>query len=259
MSTEPSVDTSDAKAGESGQPAGESSKRRLATGPFCGLLFALVGGGLAWAMLQACDPVFKMPDKYDFPMAPPADLVDEVAAAQNMVDLRNRAFACGLLGAMLGAALGAGEGIARRSLKTILLAAVGCGLVAVLFGCAAGIAGHFTYVSRVAVEERLSLTSTVIVQCALWAPLGAGVGLTLGSLAGRLHTAVGCLIAGLAAGALAGVVYPAAASLLIPASLTDWPVPIGGDTRLLWIACPAVLLGLIIPFAARQGTADQLK
>ena len=252
MSTEPSVDTSDASAGESGRQSGGFSGGRLATGPLIGLLFALVGGGLGWATLEACDPVFRMPDKYYFEMGPPPELVDEVAEAQNVVHLGNRVFACGLVGAMLAAALGIGEGVARRSLKTILLAAVGCGLVAALFGCAAGVAGHFTCLSRAAVEDRVSVTGTVIIQCALWGPLGAGVGLALGSLAGRLRTAIACLVAGLAAGVLAAGVFPIAASLLLPSSQTDWPVPIGADTRLLWIGCSAVLLGLIVPFAARQ-------
>ena len=216
--------------------------------PLVGLGLGLVAALAVFCLIQAVHPVYHMPRELHLGMGNPAWQVEGNRAEQRRIDRRHAMLYLGSLGAALGLLLGIGEGVARRSALPAL---------AVLpLGIAGGIAGGF-FASLVQewVKSNVGLAEirhTVAAQLALALPLagalGWGLGLATQSLGGFLKT----LLAGLAAGALAAVIYPLLASVLLPGISTDALLPEQAGSRLLWLGLLAGLIGLVIPIAGRH-------
>jgi hypothetical protein len=154
----------------------------------------------------------------------------------------------GSLGALLGAALGIGDGVARRSaIPAVLATLLGAG-GGVLGGLLACIVQEHTK-ANVGLAE---LKHTLFAQLAACLPLAVGIALGLGlatrSAGGLLTT----LLTGLGGGALAAVVYPLITSTLLPGISTDSLLPEEATSRLMWLGLMSGLIGLIIPIAGRR-------
>jgi hypothetical protein len=220
----------------------------LSAGPVSGVLFALLGGAVAWLILFACYPVFVVPPELVAfgPSATP-EQAKALDAARILVNQRNSILALTLAGALLGGSLTLAEGVVRRSIKTIVLGGMFSVIAGALFGGIGGFLGELTGLLVQSPRDPSSLVAALAMQIVSLAVLGAGVGLGLGASAGDTRTAARCLIAGLLAGAFAGLCYPVIVSFAMPMARTELIVPLSSDNRLFWIALTAAFLGLIIP------------
>jgi MFS family permease len=141
-----------------------------------------------------------------------------------------------------------GEGLARRSGKTVVLGFIGCALAGAVFGVLAGWAGQSVHqYAKLPNQPTIDLEGTVVVQMTMLAVLCGGIGLALGTLTARAGSAFTHLLGGVLAGVFAGMVYPIAAAYLLPTAQTEHVIPRGTGATLLWFGLTAVLLGLVVP------------
>lgn len=245
MSAEPPRDASPAGQTRSDAQAAEAAPAPWKSGPLAGLLFGLLGGLVAWLVLHAGHPLFVIPEELVIgKMAIPDEL-------KGPVDRNNSMAVLAILGGATAAALAVGEGLCRRSWKTALAAGAGCALVGAAIGCLAGYLGFIGLEHYQTRQDLTELVKTLRVQSAMLAALGGGVGLGLGALlARRPLAAIQCLVAGLVAGALAGMVYPMTCATLMPGVITEAVVPVFSPERLVWIGLFTGLVGTIIPAIA---------
>jgi hypothetical protein len=212
-----------------------------------GLLFGLLGGLLAWLVIEAGHPLFAIPEEL---------LVDRMTipdALQRPVNRNNTMAALAMLGGAAAVALSVGEGLCRRSWGTALAGGVACAVLGAAFGCLAGYLGFIGLEHYQSRPDLTELAKTLRVQGGMLAALGGGVGLVLGALlARRLVSTIQCLLAGLLAGALAGMAYPMISAALMPGVITEVVVPIFTPERLLWTCLFSGLLGLTVPAIARK-------
>jgi hypothetical protein len=216
--------------------------------PLAGLALGLVAGILVWGLTLRVHPVYQMPRELYLNMGAPDWQVHAHRAEVRSIDRRHAMLYLSVLGALLGLLLGIGEGVMRRSVLPVL------GLLPL--GVAGGALGGFlASLVQDWVRANVGLAEirhTVAAQLALCLPLAGGIGLGLGLATQSLSGFIKTLLAGLAAGALAAVVYPLATSLLLPGVSTDSIMPEQAGSRLLWLCLMAGLIGLVTPLAGRQ-------
>ncbi len=216
------------------------------SGPLVGLLFGLLGGLLAWAVIQTAYPFFVLSEEVI------GDRMTIPDSIERPIDRNNTLAALAVLGAASAVALSVGEGLCRRSWSTAIVGGAVCAVLVAGVGC---LAGYLGFIGLEHYETRADLTElvkTIRVQSGMLAALGGGLGLVLGALlARRVLSAILCLVAGLLAGALAGMAYPMICATLIPEVVTKVVVPIGAQERLLWTCLFAGLMGMAIPANAR--------
>lgn len=235
-----------------GAVSGESSRqsrKRLACGPWLGLVATVFGGVLAWLLLEWIHPVFTAPEKYAILPAPvPPELSVEMEQVAWRLHLGNATVVLAIVGAFLGGFMGLGEGVAQRSARSAVLGLAGCAAIAAVFGASAGVLGHFIFQWEYYSGKEGLIGWTIAMQAAMLATLGLGAGLAVGLLLGRQRLLVAsCSVAGVLAGVLAGLLFPYLASRYLPVAASEIVIPEGGPARLLWIALTAGLLGLIVP------------
>jgi hypothetical protein len=146
----------------------------------------LLAGGIVWCIIELSFPLYEVPDELlrKIPLSfPPAELLAEVAAAEQVVNLKNGAALGLLLGLLAAAAFSVAQGAARgfhRSLGQMAMC-VACGGVA---GATAGL------VSQLWMNHLLSstepMTAAVVLQAAFWGILGAGTGVGVGMFSGSV-------------------------------------------------------------------------
>ena len=218
-----------------------------------GIVCAVLGGVLTWAVMAAWFPVFHIPHEFDdMPSTPPPEMFARFVVARAATLGYNAMFALGLLGASVAGLMAVGEGIARRSVPAMLGAGAVCALAGGEAGCLAGFAGHLVWRARVSGAESMPLETAILIHVVALVILGGGIGVCLGAVAGRsLRAAATGLLAGILAGGAAGALYPfVGAALTAYLGLhgsTDQLVPRDTVHRLLWLGLSAVLLGLTIP------------
>jgi hypothetical protein len=218
------------------------------------VVFAGLGGLLAWGLLLAFHPIFKSTGV--MPEAPPAE-VAKAEAAQQTATLYNAILVLGWSGALIAGAMAVGEGWARRSCKMACWGFVGCALAGAFFGGVAGWIGHAVYqYARPPGQAAIDLEGTVVVQMTMLAVLGGGIGLTLGSLTGQAGTTVTRLLGGVLAGVFAGMLCPVGTAYLMPVVQTEHIVPEAAGGALLWLGLTGFLLGLIIPGMKMRRTQE---
>jgi hypothetical protein len=218
-----------------------------------GILCAVLGAALTWAVLAACFPVFRIPHEFDnMPSTPPPPIFARFLVAKAATLGYNTMLALGVLGAAVAGLMAIGEGIARRSLAAMLGAGAVCALAGAEAGCLAGFAGHLIRQARVSGAESMPLDTAILIHAVALVILGGGIGVGLGAMAGRsvLAAATG-LLAGMLAGAAAGALYPFVAAALTAYlglhGCTDLVVPRETAQQWLWLGFFAVLVGLTIP------------
>ncbi len=225
----------------------EAAPAGLAIGPFAGAAFAVLAVLIGWALLEAFHPVFAVSPEF-ISDNPSAEQSLALAEAEVQVSLYNSVLVLACAGALLAGLLAVGEGLARRSMTMMIAGFIGCALAGAALGGLAGWVGHSVYQSaKLPGQATIDLAGTMVVQMTMLAALGAGVGLTLGSLAGEAGSLCTRIIAGALAGVLAGLVGPFATANLLPAAQTEQVVPRGDFAALLWLGTTGLLLGLIVP------------
>ena len=258
MCAETSADRSDkapSGAAIGSAPPAAAARRQdgFAAGPLAWLLVALAAGAVAWVLLETFDPVFAVPEHLaNLPTPAPVEDLIALEMASRKAETRNAILFVGILGAAVGGSLAVGEGVARRSGRAVLTAALAATAVAAAFGCLAALAGHAVFDYHRPLQDLSPLAKTIRTQGAMLATLGAGIGLAVGLFSGSWRTGLTCLAGGLLAGVLAGMVYPMLAAVFLPGVATELVVPLGAVDRLLWIAVIAGLAAAIISSVARR-------
>lgn len=233
-------------------PAATSPARtergHLAGGWLVGVTFALIGGLAAWGLFQVYYPVFTVPAELANIEMPNSRQAAEIRAAEIKAGLLNALLVLGCIGGLVAGTMAIGEAFARRSWRIALVGVVGCAVAGALFGSAAGFVGHSVYhLLLIPFEGATDLQRTVVVQIAMLAVLGGGIGLTLGSLTGFARGAWTRLLGGVLAGIFAGMVYPFVTGYFVPAAHIGYVVPRDSTGALLWLVIIAVFIGVIVP------------
>jgi hypothetical protein len=205
----------------------------------------LIAGCISWAVIQAIHPAFEVPKEYHIEaMGAPQEKVEALISATARTDSKNMTLYWGLCGAILAGLLAS----SGRSLRAIAIAAP-LGLV---LGGLAGWLGNLAYAQLVTDSIETDMTRVVAAQAILLAGLGltgsAGWAIARGSAADAPLYA----FAGLAAGGLAGALYPVIMSVAMPGIDTSSLLPREATSRLVWLLLASGLIGLVMPLAARR-------
>ena len=225
----------------------------LATGPLVGLLIALLAGAFCWVLLETIFPVFVISERLaNLPTPAPVEDLAELEMANRQAARRNAILFLGILGAVVGGSLAVGEGVLRRSGRIVLTAVLIGTAVAAVFGGLAGLNGHMAFDFHRPIEGLSPLAKTIRTQAAMLATFGLGIGMAVGMVSGRGRIALTCIVGGLLAGVLAGIVYPMLTAICFPGLATESVVPSQAIGRVVWIAVLTGLAGLIIPGVTRQ-------
>jgi len=153
-------------------------------------------------------------------------------------------------GVVLGACLGVGEAVARRSKRRLSAAAAACAVAGLAFGGLGGWLGRLLFVGYNPAGIDSELPKALGLQALMLGTMGGGIGLAFGTLRQNVRAAAVCTVGGLLAGSLGAVLYVFLAASLFPSVITQAVVPIGHGPRFMWLALGSVFLGLVIPALA---------
>lgn len=96
----------------------------------------------------------------------------------------------------------------------------------------------------------LDLTMPLLIHLGLFCPIGAGIGLTYGSLhGGSRKSVVDAIVAGLLGAALGTIVYEFAGAILLPTDKTNEPLPGTSLARLLAMLCVSLGIATALIFS----------
>jgi hypothetical protein len=236
-----------------------SGNGRARGAPIVLLIAGVLGGGLAWMLVQKSEGYFK----------PAADVMRNTGQAISpeamklmeaeklRTDCKNATLAAGLFGIVVGGMLGVGSGISQRSVRAAGLAL----LTGALFGgTLAAIGGYLEVVANARLGQDQSLDKTLkamTVHSIAWMLAGGGIALGVSLPRWRGGLLIRCVGAGIAAGVIAGLLYSPLAAMLFPTERSEQPLPTGAWNRLFWISLPAGLMGLAIGRASSERSPPQ--
>jgi hypothetical protein len=222
------------------------------------IVIAAVGG---LAAMLAHFAISRMTDVFHLPPeltglgggnVPGADDQARLIAGQQVLFYKHTSLWLGSAGAILGALFGLALGVFRRSAGSVWRGIIGGMLLGGLFGAAAG-------PLAVTVERRLDSRlapnqahvpdhQLILLHAATWLVVGAGVGIGvgLGAPARRVrHAAMSMLLCAIA-GTMGGTLYLFLAGIVCPLADTTVLIPTGASERLLWLALPSSIMGLVL-------------
>ena len=244
----------------SASTAGGATVQRLALRPILGLVFGLLGGGVAVGLLfwPASYPWFVPSLKVDLVEAdaqPPAGETPEERAARHSLERKNRAFAVGMLGVLLGGLLGIGEGLGRKSVRSVLSIGIAGILLGALFGCLGGIFGHLVTTAYEGNADTSDMLVSMLIQAVTFASLGLGIGLMLGLSTKRARVTIRAVFGGVLAGVMAAAIYGIGVAVCFPNVHANAVIPdgFGGEligAYLMWAGAGTLLIGFIVPSVA---------
>src|SRR4029079_6870230 len=140
------------------------------------LLIGLDAGLIIWGAVQVAHPVFRVSKKFDVPsIGMPTEMFLRHRWEQDRVDRWNAALYLGGLGLLVSLAIGAWEGVARRSIWPLVSAPLGA-----LGGVAGGMLCCMVLQQVRANGGQADLMHTIEAQLAVGVPLGLAVGLSAG-------------------------------------------------------------------------------
>jgi hypothetical protein len=150
---------------------------------------------------------------------------------------RAAALAYGGLGMVLGLALGAAGGLARRS----PVAAVAAGLAGLVLGGAAGAGAtlavlpsyHAALAARPDEDKENNLTPALMTHGGIWIAVGAAAGLALGLGLGGTGRIARATLGGILGACLAAAIYEFAGAIAFPTAETFRPMAFAPAPRLL--------------------------
>jgi len=213
----------------------------------------VVAGLAAWLGGEACVQLIKPPRHEVNSRGIIVTVTDrrEVAVA----DAKNAGLAFALLGAALGAGMGLAGGFARRSVRGALSAG--------LLGMAAGAAGgagmslallprYNAYKERHPDEASRDLVLPLLVHLGVWSTAGAAGGLAFGVGVGVRGTLPKVICGGLVGAAIGAATYELIGAGAFPAAKTAQFVSVTWQTRLLARLGVTVLAALGVALAAGE-------
>jgi hypothetical protein len=245
MSSKPShgVSTVQETEGTSspGSHDGEPQKPLMAS-----VALAILGAIVVWAILQVTFPLMTLPKELAGGHVRPPEVLEASMIYEKKMAIVNPTFAMGVFGAVLGGMAAMAWLGKQRSKLLGLLAAAAATLIGGGFGCLAGYSGLLISKTTPASGKEMELAKNLMMHVAMLSIVGAGVGLVVGALMIRAWKAVaGALVAGIAAGFLAGAAFVVLMALLFTRVNTALIIP-GTPERILWIGLTALLTGWII-------------
>ncbi len=249
MSTDANAAQND--AGQTGAVSGGTVFARV-------VVIAVVG---ALAAVLAHFAISRMTDVFHLPPeltglgggnVPGADDQARMIAGQRVVHDKHTALWLGSAGAILGALFGLALGVFRRSAAAVWRGTIGGMLLGGMFGAAAGpsaVRVERWLDSRLASDEsHLPDYQLILLHAAIWLVIGAGVGIGvgLGAPAKRVREAARSMLLCAIAGMMGGTLYLVLAGVVVPLADTTVLVPTGPPERLLWLALPSTIMGLVL-------------
>ena len=152
----------------------------------------------------------------------------------------------------MGACIGLGAGLARRSGRAIGRG-VGAGiLLGAIFGAiggygAARVEAHMLERRNAAAFDLVEQMRWVMVMHGVeWGLIGLGVGLAAGLAAYGMRGALQVGMAALIAGIIASPLYSVAAAYVFPTADVDIALPVDGGNGFLWVMFATVFIGLAV-------------
>lgn len=218
-------------------------------------LCALAAISLTWLFVHTQDPFFKVDPKYHLPeLGPSQEKYNSFLEQQTRVDRQNSAMIIGILGGIIGAGFTFSFADKHGNWKYLIVG----GFIGVAVGGFAGLAGCLLQYKLIS-QGMLAMTHSCAIYGLTFGLLGAGLGTYLGGLTGTMQTAVKGALAGLVAGGLGGMLYPIAASLVIPSADIEPFMPVDTTARLLLLTTPTICLAMLFPAAINEHTSLQSK
>jgi hypothetical protein len=155
---------------------------------------------------------------------------EHINVPPSVAGTRNGIISFGALGATTGLALGLAGGLISRSAIRAVLA----GTTGLLLGGGVGAAVCWL-VLPIYYEHSTGgeITYSLLVHGGDWVAVGAAAGLAFGIGLGGSRGLLGGMVGGAGAALLAAVIYEVAGGILFPRALTDRPVSITWESRLL--------------------------
>jgi len=215
----------------------------LMTTPLFGLAMALLAGIAVWGTLEATLPVFQLPDHLTQVggNAPDAEL-NAQRTALKVTKERNAIFSLVVLGSTLALVLTAFELVHRRAGARIIWGGLVAEVIAGVIALGAAVVGIGIHDGLELQDHRVG--KTIIVQGAMFAIFGLGIGLAIGIPTLRPRLVITCVAGCLIGGMLTALIFPVVASTLLPNSNIDFLVPESRVGRLLWVGLTTGLIGL---------------
>jgi len=168
--------------------------------------------------------------------------------AQYVLEMKKATAAYGLLGLLVGIAMGASGGFARGSIRSGL----GGMLVGGVFGAAAGAGctASLVPVYYQLLDPARGLVMLFVTYAAIFAGIGAAGGLALGWGLGDWKLIIRCVIGGLFGSLLGTFAFEAINSLAFPLLETFEPVPAEQIPRIVVHLCTAIDIAVLAGLAA---------
>jgi hypothetical protein len=186
-------------------------------------------------------------------VSPTSEQAARVTAAKLIRDGKNLYVTFAIMGGGIGLAFGIVMGLLCRSTRGALLGFAG----GAVFGAGLGVAGayavlHVGYLasSSTALENEHKI---IFAHLAGWAITGLGVGLGASLAMLDRRALLRGLLAAFAGGLIGGGLYVPIAAVLMPSVDTDLVIPDSWTAKLVWIAVPAVLMGVSLGRALTAG------
>jgi hypothetical protein len=218
----------------------------------------LLAGIASWVINEAGLPFVLPKSRIVQTMGGAMDLpsfVDQVAA-----DSKNATVAYGILGAMLGLALGVAGGLVRNSPRRGVFA----GITGALLGAIGGVGGATVFLPIYfrqldVAQEQLGrdLVIPLLVHIGTWAVVGVASGIALGLGLGEGRRASRAAFGGLIGGALGAVVYEVVGALVFPNDRTTQPIALTWGPRLLAALSVSLMIAVMAVSTIAQAPAQR--
>lgn len=236
-----------------------NGERALLLSPLPGLIISGFVALVVWGALEVMPPVFELSERLrelsgNAPEEQQKEKQDASLAASN----HNAAFSLGLLASTLGLFLTVTEVKLRRLGSRVIWGGLLAILIVGVFAVGGAVLGSMLAASPALPED--PLIRTIVVQSAMFGLAGLGVGagvafaVTLPIIQPRLLAT--CCVGGLLGGALAGLIFPFASSILLPNARTEVLMPDPGVSRLLWLALVSCLSALTVTGMAKEARTE---
>jgi hypothetical protein len=238
----------------SSTPGGPSLGRALAFG-----VVGLIAAGLATVAIKQIGDVFRLPKEIaalGMGAIPGAEDQAKIAAGNLVIKYKHFALWMGAGGAILGALLCLAQSLARGRAepKSGIFGAVIGGIIGAvvggIFGAAAGPLAVYVDVTLRNNPEpgmmTVSDTKVMMMHALTWLVLGFGIGLACALATRSRRDIAGSVLVACFAGALGGVLFPFLVGIIDPIADPTLPMPEGMFVRVLWMALPFTLIGLVI-------------
>lgn len=249
-------DTTTAEFNDAENPVPVQTGSPIASGWVAGLVIGLLAGCLMWMVYRTTYPIFQPPAEFQQPrMFPSEEFVAASRRAFAKVEMQHAVVFLGLWTLVLSLALAGMELVRRGAWRRLIGATLFGSLMAVVFGCIAGVLGQLTFVYLKLSLETSASTRTILTHGLMLAIVGCGVGGVFGAAVGRMKLAISCASFGFLAGMLAGVLCPFMAALVFTKSNYDMTVPISSQLAGFWFIFSSAVISVLIISGARNKNA----